>query len=101
MRLAAMSSIALVIFFVDWTDLILRRRTRSWPPAMGLLLALGRVGRRQEVVHELRQERLQPVLVLDLAGRADAVAEVAVADLDPLEQVGLEALHVGDGHRVE
>ena len=33
-RLAAMSSIARVIFFVDWTLRIRRRRIRSWPPAM-------------------------------------------------------------------
>ena len=28
----AMSSIARVIFLVDWTDLIRRRTTRSWAP---------------------------------------------------------------------
>ncbi len=33
-RDAAMSSIALVIFLVDCTLRIRRRRTRSWPPAM-------------------------------------------------------------------
>src|SRR6185503_16413360 len=32
MREAAMSSIALVIFLVDWTERIRRRRTRSWAP---------------------------------------------------------------------
>ena len=32
---AAISSIALVIFFVDWTLRMRRRRTRSWPPAIG------------------------------------------------------------------
>ena len=31
---AAISSIALVIFFVDWTLRMRRRRTRSWPPAI-------------------------------------------------------------------
>ena len=32
MRDDAMSSIARVIFFVDWTDRIRRRTTRSWAP---------------------------------------------------------------------
>jgi hypothetical protein len=32
MRELAMSSIARVIFFVDWTDLIRRRTTRSCAP---------------------------------------------------------------------
>ncbi len=31
-REVAMSSIAFVIFFVDWTVLIRRRRTRIWAP---------------------------------------------------------------------
>jgi hypothetical protein len=35
MRLAAISSIALVIFFVDWTERICRRSARSLPPATG------------------------------------------------------------------
>ena len=34
-REAAMSSIALVIFLVDCTLRMRRRRMRSWPPAMG------------------------------------------------------------------
>ena len=33
-REAAMSSMALVIFLVDCTLRIRRRRTRSWPPAI-------------------------------------------------------------------
>ena len=33
-RVAAMSSIALVIFLVFWTLVMRRRRTRSLPPAM-------------------------------------------------------------------
>ncbi len=36
MRLAAISSCARVIFCVDWIVLILRRRSRSWPPAIGV-----------------------------------------------------------------
>src|SRR5437868_5740015 len=43
MRLAAISSIARVIFFVACTDLIRRRRMRSWPPAISMRsLAAGR-----------------------------------------------------------
>src|SRR2546425_11073416 len=46
MRLAAISSMARVIFFVDCTDRMRRRRMRSWPPAMArLLLRLEGFGR--------------------------------------------------------
>src|SRR3954454_1615950 len=38
MREAAMSSIARVIFLVDWTDLMRRRRTRIWA-AIGQLVS--------------------------------------------------------------
>ena len=37
-RVAAISSIARVICFVDWTELIRRRRVRSWPPGIYLVL---------------------------------------------------------------
>src|SRR5438445_13894075 len=43
MRDAAMSSIAFVIFFVDCTDLIRRRYSRSWAPIRSALLGLGLV----------------------------------------------------------
>src|SRR3954447_3083320 len=44
MRDAAMSSIALVIFLVDCTDLIRRRKTRCWAPT-GYLLTVCRSGK--------------------------------------------------------
>src|SRR6185503_5965006 len=97
MRLAAMSSIALVIFLVDCTDLMRRRRTRSAPPAtssrlrcLSVALALehrvggdhsgdgglddgaGAVGGR-ELVGEALEGGLEGVEVGDVAGRLDAV----------------------------
>ena len=60
MRLAAMSSIAFVIFFVLWTDLIRRRSTRSVPPAMKSLLLRRRRG--DEALLEADDRRLHLVL---------------------------------------
>src|SRR4051794_7030629 len=55
MREAAMSSIALVIFLVLWTDRILVLRMRSWPPATcrSLALGLGLLGGREQLLELL------------------------------------------------
>src|SRR4051794_29567751 len=58
MREAAMSSIARVIFFVDCTDLIRRRYSRSWAPTWSALLV--RVGLR---VLAVRLDRLLTLFV--------------------------------------
>ena len=69
MRDDAMSSIARVIFFVDWTDRIRRRTTRSWAPiyavgarvASAALLACPR--------RSTEDMRSQPTSGFDLVGR--------------------------------
>src|SRR6266540_446967 len=60
MRDAAISSMALVIFLVDWMERIRRRTSRSWAPTRSALLVLALVNRRHPVPPDVR---------LDLVGR--------------------------------
>src|SRR5687767_3659429 len=79
MRLAAMSSIAFVIFFVLCTDLMRRRRMRSAPPAMGLLR---RRFRRDEPLLEAGHGGLHGLLVeLPAGGQVGHHPGVAAADV--------------------
>src|SRR6478609_1148647 len=79
MREAAMSSIARVIFFVDCTVRIRRRRIRSWPPAIPRLRLLARRAGSagglagQELLLGLLHGLAHAVAVGHGAGRADAV----------------------------
>src|SRR5687767_4675565 len=91
-RLAAMSSIAFVIFFVLCTDLIRRRRMRSAPPAMDLLRCRFR---RDEPLLEALDGGLQLVLGQAATG-GEALHHRAVAAADVLDELGLEAADVGD-----
>src|SRR4051812_36175426 len=100
MRLAEMSSIALVIFLVDWTDLIRRFSARSWPPAISAAPSGRRVGGDVEVLAELLEGRLEGVLV-ELAAVADLGHEAAVAGVEVREQVLLVPAHVGHGDLIE
>src|SRR3954471_13785309 len=90
MREAAMSSMARVIFLVDSMLLILRRSTRSCPPAMALRRFAGGEAL-LEVAHRGGE------LVLGQGGAAaDGAEEVAMPGAEALEQLGLEPAHVGD-----
>src|SRR6266511_1807472 len=121
MRLAAMSSIARVIFLVDCTLRMRLRRIRSWPPATSALLrrqrlvglgladglALERLDRRLgaarglehrlEVVDRLLEHRL----VRELAAVADRSQHVGVAGAEVVVQPALESLDILDGQVVE
>ena len=123
-RLAAISSMARVIFFVDCTDRMRRRRMRSWPPAMRLLgLAAFRRTFGTDGVRVARETSAaaashvavgtnSSVNVLDRGRERVAVGQrtrcrgssssmSAVTRAHVLEQLGLEALHVGDRDVVE
>src|SRR5919197_357561 len=117
MRLAAMSSMARVIFLVDCTLRMRRRRIRSWPPAMvellrsqrlvGLGLAdgfalerfdrgLGR-GRRLEHCLEVLDRLLELRLLRELPGVADRGEQVGVTGPEEVVELGFEAPDVLDG----
>src|SRR5579875_4137856 len=117
-----MSSIALVIFFVDSTLRILRRRIRSWPPAIALArLASGRalrarVRRRRRLLGGLRalgrpagageaglhlvDRRVERGRVWELAGLADLIEQLRMLGPQVRPQLPLEAPHVLDGNVV-
>src|SRR5258706_8736538 len=120
-RLAAISSIARVIFFVDCTDRMRRRRMRSWPPAMlRLLLRLEGLGRRLrtggdrvarrdvclgaghrgglEPADELLDRDLQRVALGQRALVANRRHEIGLARAHVVEELGLESLDVGSGN---
>src|SRR4029078_13109511 len=116
MRLAAISSMARVIFLVAWTLLMRRRRMRSWPPATAALLrleglvrggvvdplgtGLGRVGvvlalARLEGLLELGDGAVEGVAGGQVLGRADVLEQVAVAGPGGLEELVFEAVQRG------
>ena len=90
-----MSSIALVIFFVDCTLRMRRRRTRSWPPAMGQSTV---------PVSKESDERLQRLVegvgVGQGPGRADVVEQLGVVPLEVLADLHLKAPDLADRHLV-
>ena len=106
-----MSSIARVIFLVDWTERIRRRRIRSWPPA----IATPRRGGRPlgDCGRAATPSGWRAGLEARSAPRAMALDGVVPVTRDApssrspwrvrnvLEQLGLEAAHVGDGDVVE
>src|SRR4051794_4968328 len=103
MRDAAMSSIALVIFFVDCTDLIRRRYSRSWAPMRSarrlLALRLAPPVRLDRLLAYLAGVHRLDRLVLDqgLAGRGvEGLLEVADGLLERLHGVVGELTGVVD-----
>src|SRR4051812_14099134 len=112
MRLAAMSSLARVIFFVDCTDRIRRRRILFWPPATTDSLYLGRFfgrgvvrsrGRLGEVVRAgavaylerglERGHRLLERALVERARRIHRAHDVAALRTHEVEQLVLETAH--------
>src|SRR5436309_5163891 len=82
MREAAMSSIAFVIFFVDCTDLIRRRYSRSWAPIYSalLFLRLGALVRGDGLLALFAGLHRLDLFVLDqrlAGGRVEGLLEVA------------------------
>src|SRR5688572_14563867 len=101
MRLAEISSIARVIFFVLSTLRMRLRSARSAPPGMSGYGSL-RLGdfRAMEAFLERGDDRVELVLGKRLVAR-QAVEQVAVTGAHVLEQLGLEAADVLDGNVVE
>src|SRR5947208_3668634 len=102
MRDAAMSSIAFVIFFVDCTDLIRRRYSRSWAPirsALRLGLRLGAlVGRDRLLALVARLHRVD-LLVLHqrlAGGGVERLLEVADGLLEGLNRLIRQLAGRGD-----
>src|SRR5262249_54041902 len=95
-RDAAMSSMARVIFFVDSTLRMRRRRTRSCPPAMPAYpssLLAGGFGRSGQLL-ELADGGVEPIGVRqDLVG-TNFLQELPVTGLHGGEELRLEALDV-------
>src|SRR5207248_893056 len=122
-----MSSMARVIFLVDWTLLIRRRRTRSWPLAisrapllarlragrLGLgaglgaflevflfALLLGLLGGLEALLEGV--DRLgELVLVRQFLLVLDLIQQVAVATAELFEELRFEAAHVSGGDVVD
>ena len=91
-----MSSIALVIFLVDWTLRIRRRSTRSCPPAIAQL-TVPTSNRSKNSCSALSRT----AVVGQVARLADRAEKVGVTGPEVLAHLGLEALDVLDGHAVE
>src|SRR3954451_920087 len=87
MRDAAMSSIALVIFLVDCTDLIRRRKTRCWAPT-GYLLTVSRSGKNTCWYGPFAAG-------LQARGVTTGVGRVGPVSLDRLLALTLERLRLG------
>ena len=95
-RDAAISSMALVIFLVDCTLRIRRRRTRSWPPAMDQSTFPVSKPSRNEVSPRSSSSPSGSVPLVRIVSRTDGVVALEV-----LHQLGGETLHLGHGHRVD
>src|SRR5690349_24623747 len=115
MRAPAISSCAEKIFFVDCVERMRRRSARREPATSaplhldGLLTALGSlhglgVGlvqapalRRRELAVELLDRLLQAGrgVVAELLGGADLVVHATVAAAEEVEELALEAAHLG------